>query len=73
MVSYEILVGGVLLGVKKVRFRNGARNRGNETGPQIPLGFDVIACKKSFFSKLYYLQSHPVLIHCIGLDLFNNF
>ena len=38
-VWYKDLLDGVALGVKKVRFRNGARNRVNETGPQIPLGY----------------------------------
>ena len=38
-VTYKNLLGGAALAIKKVRFRNGARNREIETGPQIPLGY----------------------------------
>ena len=37
-VTYKNLLGGAALAIKKVRFRNGARNRVIETGLQIPLG-----------------------------------
>ena len=41
-VTYKNLLGGAALAIKKVRFRNGARNRAIETGLQIPLGKDLL-------------------------------
>ena len=47
-VTYKNLLGGAALAIKKVRFRNGARNRGIETGPQIPLGYVSIILLRSY-------------------------
>ena len=38
-VTCKNLLGGAAIGIKKVRFPNGARNREIETGLQIPLGY----------------------------------